>query len=108
MWPTLGGHTQGLTFRKSLKSNTGRWTTETEVTSSSGLKGKRSGSGLDSKLFPAAESVEVTHVAPTLGSKNLTLSSVIGGNSAVPDNHHLSGNTRFKISGKKIVSSNIP
>jgi hypothetical protein len=64
--------------------------------------------GLDSKLFPPAKSVEVTHVTPAPGSTTITFITVIGVNSDVPDYFHLSGNTRFKISGMKVVSSNLP
>jgi hypothetical protein len=64
--------------------------------------------GLDSKLFPPAKSVEVTHVTPAPGSTTITFITVIGVNSEVPDYFHLSGNTRFKISGMKVVSSNLP
>jgi hypothetical protein len=64
--------------------------------------------GLDSKLFPAAKSVEVIHVTPAPGTTTITFITVIGINSETPDFFHLSGNTRFKISGMKIVSSNLP
>jgi len=64
--------------------------------------------GLDSKLFPAAKSVEVTHVTPAPGTTTITLVAVTVINSEIPDYFHLSGNTRFKISGMKIVSSNLP
>jgi hypothetical protein len=64
--------------------------------------------GLDSKLFPAAKSVEVTHVTPAPGTTTITLIAVTSVNSEVPDYFHLSGNTRFKVSGMKIVSSNLP
>ena len=64
--------------------------------------------GLDSKLFPAAKSVEVTHITPAPGTTTITLITVTGVNSANPDYFHLSGNIRFKISGMKIVSSNLP
>ncbi len=64
--------------------------------------------GLDSKLFPAAKSVEVTHVTPAAGTTTITFITVTGINSETPDFFHLSGNTRFKISGMKIVSSNLP
>jgi len=64
--------------------------------------------GLDSRLYPAAKSVEVTHVTPTAGSITLTTIAVTKVNSAEPDYFHLSGNVRFKISGMSIKSTNAP
>lgn len=64
--------------------------------------------GLDPKVFPAAKSVDVTHITPAPGTTTITFITVTGVNSTVPDYFHLSGNIRFKISGMKIVSSNIP
>lgn len=64
--------------------------------------------GLDPKLYPAAEAVEVTYITPAPGTTTITLISVIPINSKTPDYFHLSGNTRFKISRMKIVSSNVP
>jgi hypothetical protein len=64
--------------------------------------------GLDSRLYPAAKSVEVTHVTPAPGSTTITMITVTSVNSGVPDHFHLSGNVRFKISGMVVTSSNIP
>jgi hypothetical protein len=64
--------------------------------------------GLDSKLYPAAKSVEVTHVTPAPGSTTITMITVTSVNAGVPDYFHLSGNVRFKISGMAVTSSNIP
>lgn len=64
--------------------------------------------GLDSKLFPGAQSVDVTHITPAPGSTTITIITVLGMNSTVPDYFHLSGNVRFKISGMSVTSSNIP
>lgn len=64
--------------------------------------------GLDSKLFPAAKSVEAIHVTPAPGTTTITFITITGINSETPDFFHLSGNTKFKISGMKIVSSNLP
>lgn len=64
--------------------------------------------GLDSKLFPAAKSVDVTYITPAPGTTTLTLIAVVGLNSTAPDYFHLSGNVRFKVSGMSISSSNIP
>lgn len=63
--------------------------------------------GLDPKM-PAAKSVDVTYITPSAGSTTIVLISVMGVNSTSPDYFHLSGNTRFKISGMKIGSSNLP
>ena len=64
--------------------------------------------GLDSKLYPAAKSVEVTHVTPAPGSTTITMIAVTSVNSMVPDYFHLSGNVRFKVSGMNVTSSNVP
>jgi hypothetical protein len=64
--------------------------------------------GLDSKLYPAAKSVEVTHLTPAPGSITLTTIAVTSVNSTNPDYFHLSGNVRFKISGMAIKSTNAP
>lgn len=64
--------------------------------------------GLDSKLYPAAKSVDVTHVTPAPGSTTLTIIAVTGVNSTNPDYFHLSGNVRFKISGMVLKSTNAP
>ena len=64
--------------------------------------------GLDSKLYPAAKSVDVTHVTPTPGSITLTIIAVTNVNSNTPDYFHLSGNVRFKVSGMIIKSTNAP
>jgi hypothetical protein len=64
--------------------------------------------GLDSKLFPAAKSVEVTHITPAPGTTILTIIAVTSVNSTTPDYFHLSGNVRFKISGMTVASSNVP
>lgn len=64
--------------------------------------------GLDPKVFPAAKSVDVTHVTPAPGTTTITFITVTGIHSELPDYFHLSGNIRFKVSGMKIVSGNIP
>jgi len=64
--------------------------------------------GLDPKLYPAAKFVEVTHVTPAPGSISLTMIAVTRITSEIPDYFHLSGNVRFKVSGMKIKSSNMP
>jgi hypothetical protein len=64
--------------------------------------------GLDPRLYPAAQSVEVTTITPAPGSTSITMIAVNRINSTVPDYFHLSGNVRFKISGMTIKSSNLP
>jgi len=63
---------------------------------------------LDSKLFPTAKSVEVTHITPAPGTTILTIIAVTSVNSTTPYYFHLSGNVRFKISGITVTSSNLP
>jgi hypothetical protein len=64
--------------------------------------------GADSKIYPAAKSVEVMHVTPAPGTTAITIIAVTSVESTTPDYFHLSGNVRFKISGMQITSSNIP
>jgi hypothetical protein len=64
--------------------------------------------GLDLKLYPAAKSVEITHVTPTPGSNTVTTIAMTTINSSNPDYFHLSGNVRFKVSGMVIKSTNVP
>jgi hypothetical protein len=64
--------------------------------------------GLDPRLYPAAKSVEVTHITPAPGSTALTMIAVTRIHSTIPDYFHLSGNVRFKVSGMTIKASNLP
>ncbi len=64
--------------------------------------------GLDPRLYPAARSVDVTHITPAAGSNPITVIAVTSIKSAVPDYFHLSGNVRFKITGMTIVTTNVP
>ena len=64
--------------------------------------------GLDPRLFPAAKSVEVTHVTPGAASSTITTVAVTLINGTTPDYFHLSGNVRFKVNGMAIKSTNAP
>lgn len=64
--------------------------------------------GLDPKLFPAAQYVEVTQVTPSVGSITLTYIEVRPLNSKTSDYLYLTGNARFRVSGMVIKSSNFP
>ena len=64
--------------------------------------------GQDSKIYPAAKSVQVTHITPAPGTTTITMITVMSVNSPIPDYFHLSGNVRFKISGMAVTSSNLP
>ncbi len=64
--------------------------------------------GADSKIYPAAKSVEVTHITPAPGTTTITMITVMSVNSPIADYFHLSGNVRFKISGMTVTSSNLP
>jgi hypothetical protein len=64
--------------------------------------------GLDPRLYPAAKSVDVTHVTPAQGSNPITIIAVHSVNAAQPDYFHLSGNVRFKVTGMTIKSTNAP
>src|SRR4051812_45347948 len=50
--------------------------------------------GLDPRLYPAAKSVDVTHVTPGSGLSTITTIAVTPINGATPDYFHLSGNVR--------------
>ncbi len=64
--------------------------------------------GLDPKLFPAAQYVEVVQVTPSVGSITLTYVEVRPLDSKTSDYLYLTGNVRFRISGMVIKSSNFP
>ena len=64
--------------------------------------------GADTKVFPSAKTVDVMHITPAPGTTTITIITVTSVNSDVPDYFHLSGNVRFKISGMRVTSSNIP
>jgi hypothetical protein len=64
--------------------------------------------GLDPKLFPAAQYVEVTQVTPSVGSITLTYVEVKPLGSRTPDYLYLTGSVRFRISGMVMKSSNFP
>lgn len=64
--------------------------------------------GADTKVFPSAKSVAITHITPAPGTTTITMITVTSINSAIPDYFHLSGNVRFKISGMTVTSSNLP
>lgn len=64
--------------------------------------------GADTKIFPAAKSVEVVHITPAPGTTTITMITVTSVGSAIPDYFHLSGNVRLKISGMTVTSSNLP
>ena len=64
--------------------------------------------GLDPKLFPAAQYVEVLQVTPSAGSITLTYVEVRPLGSKTSDYLYLTGNVRFRVSGMLIKSSNFP
>jgi hypothetical protein len=64
--------------------------------------------GLDPKLFPAAQFVEVLQVTPSTGSITLTYVEVRPLNSKTSDYLYLTGSVRFRVSGMIIKSSNFP
>ena len=64
--------------------------------------------GLDPKLFPAAQYVEVTQVTPSVGSITLTYVEVKPLGSRTSDYLYLTGSVRFRISGMVMKSSNFP
>jgi hypothetical protein len=64
--------------------------------------------GADTKIFPSAKTVDVMHITPAPGTTTITIITVTSVNSDTPDYFHLSGNVRFKISGMRVISSNVP
>ncbi|MEW6455072.1 MAG: hypothetical protein AB1490_30830 [Pseudomonadota bacterium] len=64
--------------------------------------------GLDPRLYPAAKSVDVTHVTPGQGLSTITTVAVTPINGGQPDYFHLLGIVRFKITGMAITSTNVP
>jgi hypothetical protein len=64
--------------------------------------------GLDQRLYPAAKSVEITHITPAPGSPTITVIAVTSINATTPDYFHLIGIVRFRTTGMVVRSSNIP
>lgn len=64
--------------------------------------------GRDPKHYPAACFVEVTQVAPAVGSGTLTKVERRTVNSTTSDYLYLSGNVRFGIGGRVLKTSNFP
>jgi len=107
-WPASLGHAQKLSFPQIIKVRYEAVGLRVGGQFIIWVEREKVWYGLDAKIFPAAKAVDVTHITPAPGTTTITLITVIGINSAVPDYFHLSGNARFKISGMKIVSSNLP
>jgi hypothetical protein len=64
--------------------------------------------GLDSRLYPAAQYVEVTHLTPSPGSPTISMIEIMNVNASVPEFYHIAGIARFKISGMVVKSTNAP
>ena len=64
--------------------------------------------GLDPKLYPAAQYVDVTQVTPTIGSITLTYIEIKTTTAHIPDYLYLAGNVRFRLSGMVLKLSNFP
>ena len=64
--------------------------------------------GLDPRLYPAAKSVDVTHVTPGQRLSTITTVAVTSVNGGTPDYFHLLGIVRFKVTGMAIKSTNAP
>lgn len=64
--------------------------------------------GLDARLYPAARTVEITHITPSPGSPLLTVVAVTSINASTPDYFHLIGIARFRTSGMILKTTNMP
>jgi hypothetical protein len=64
--------------------------------------------GLDSRLYPAARYVDITHLTPSPGSPLITMIEVGGINAKIPEHYHVAGIVRFKITGMSLKSTNAP
>jgi hypothetical protein len=64
--------------------------------------------GLDPRLYPAAQYVEITQVTPSQGSITLAFVEVKTVSSQTPDYIYLTGNLRFRVTGMILKSSNFP
>jgi hypothetical protein len=64
--------------------------------------------GLDPKLYPAAQYVDITQVTPTQGSVTLAFVEVKSVSGQTPDYIYLTGNLRFRVTGMVLKSSNFP
>jgi|GEM_PF-3233586 hypothetical protein len=107
-WPTSSLRAEDLTYPQIIKMRYEALDLRTGGNFIIWVEREKIWYGLDPKIFPAAKSVDVTHITPAPGTTTITFIAVTGVNSEVPDYFHLSGNIRFKVSGMKIVSSNIP
>jgi hypothetical protein len=64
--------------------------------------------GLDPRLYPAAQYIEITQVTPSQGSVTLAFVEVKTVSSQTPDYIYLTGNLRFRVTGMILKSSNFP
>jgi hypothetical protein len=64
--------------------------------------------GLDPRLYPSVKYVDVRHVTPSPGSPPITIVEVTNINSIIPEYYHATGIVRFKVTGMRMVSTNIP
>ena len=64
--------------------------------------------GLDPRLYPAAQYIEITQVTPSQGSVTLAFVEVKTVSSPTPDYIYLTGNLRFRVTGMILKSSNFP
>jgi hypothetical protein len=55
--------------------------------------------GLDKRLYPAARSVEVSHITPAPGSPPVTVIEVVPVNNGHPEYFHIAGFARFRLTG---------
>jgi hypothetical protein len=107
-WPTSALRAEDLTYPQIIKIRYEASNPSTGGNFIIWVEREKIWYGLDPKIFPAAKSVDITHITPAPGTTTITFIVVTGVNSTIPDYFHLSGNIRFKVSGMKIVSSNIP
>ncbi|MGB6538896.1 MAG: hypothetical protein WBF58_23380 [Xanthobacteraceae bacterium] len=107
-WPTQLVHSQELKFPQIIKIRYEALNPRVGGQFIIWVEREKIWYGLDSKIFPAARSVDVTYVTPAPGGTTITFIAVTGVNSTTPDYFHLSGNIRFKVSGMKIAASNLP
>jgi hypothetical protein len=64
--------------------------------------------GLDPRLYPAARTVEVTHITPSPGAPLITVIAVTSINATTPDYFHIAGTARFRTSGMVLRQTSVP
>lgn len=72
------------------------------------LERERVWHGLDPRLYPPVKYVDVKSRTHAPGSPPITIIEVANINSNVPEFYQVAGLVRFKVTGMKVTSTNVP